>query len=133
MDGKKVLEKWLEAFAADVDRKFMGERVLSSGNYLWHVFSWEAVPCLVGDDARAAFDAQEYDEAIMFKSGFSWCEDKLTNQAEAALLENLHYTEKVTAEDIEKYNDTYIVAKDFSWTYVHTHEEMCGPYFLKLQ
>ena len=28
-------------------------------------------------------------------------------------------------------HDVYLVDKDFTWTYVHTHEEACGPYFCK--
>lgn len=27
--------------------------------------------------------------------------------------------------------DWYLVNKDFTWTYVHTHEEDRGPYFCK--
>lgn len=38
---------------------------------------------------------------------------------------------KITAEEIDKDtgSDVYIVAKDFTWTYVRTHESACGPYF----
>ena len=28
--------------------------------------------------------------------------------------------------------EIYVVAPDFSWTYIKTHESMCGPYFMKL-
>ncbi|CAM3916602.1 hypothetical protein GCM10009865_54200 [Aeromicrobium ponti] len=43
---------------------------------------------------------------------------------------------KLKAEDItnriEEYmDDVYVVDKDFTWTYIHTHEEFCGPYFYK--
>ncbi|MDE6456785.1 MAG: DUF4275 family protein, partial [Dysosmobacter sp.] len=27
--------------------------------------------------------------------------------------------------------DWYLVDKDFTWTYVHTHEGGCGPYFCR--
>ena len=39
--------------------------------------------------------------------------------------------DNVTAEQIEKEIEIYIVAKDFSWTYIKTHEGMCGPYYFK--
>lgn len=42
---------------------------------------------------------------------------------------------KVSAKavDKDKASDVYIVAKDFSWTYVRTHETgWCGPYFCRL-
>jgi hypothetical protein len=29
--------------------------------------------------------------------------------------------------------DWYLVDKDFTWTYAHTHEETCGPYFCKAE
>jgi hypothetical protein len=29
-------------------------------------------------------------------------------------------------------NDVYLVDKQFTWTYVHTHEADCGPYFRKV-
>ena len=29
--------------------------------------------------------------------------------------------------------DWYLVDKDFTWTYAHTHEEDCGPYFCRAQ
>ncbi|MBQ2911256.1 MAG: DUF4275 family protein, partial [Clostridia bacterium] len=33
-----------------------------------------------------------------------------------------------------KESDVYIVASDFSWTYVRTHERgICGPYFCKIK
>jgi hypothetical protein len=40
----------------------------------------------------------------------------------------------VTAEDIAALpasHDWYLVDKHFTWTYVHTHEADCGPYFCK--
>lgn len=38
----------------------------------------------------------------------------------------------VVAEDFDHEQDVYIFDKNFSWTYVNTHESMCGPYFYKL-
>ena len=43
---------------------------------------------------------------------------------------------KLSAKELDDSNewDVYIVAKDFSWTYVRTHErDYCGPYFCKLK
>lgn len=38
-----------------------------------------------------------------------------------------------TAEKIDKeLSEFYVVSKDYSWTYIKTHEgDLCGPYFLK--
>lgn len=51
------------------------------------------------------------------------------------MLEN---TKRLKAEDITNsingyIDDVYVVDTDFTWTYVHTHEEFCGPYFYKLE
>lgn len=37
-----------------------------------------------------------------------------------------------TANALDKMTEIYVVAPDFSWTYIKTHESMCGPYFMKL-
>lgn len=131
LNEKEVLDKWFLAFAADVEAKFMEEHVLSKGNYLWHIFSWEAVPCLTGEAACRAFDSLEYDTAIMFENGYSWSQDGTCCCADSTKLSNLKYTKKVSAIDLDATDDVYIVAADFSWVYVHTHEGMCGPYFCK--
>ena len=54
-DLKTVKNRWLDVFASDVSEKDLGERVLSEGNFLWHLFSWKLVPCLEGDAARQAW------------------------------------------------------------------------------
>ena len=48
-----------------------------------------------------------------------------------AIIADLKETGKITSKQAEKIDDVYITAEDFSWTYVHTHEEMCGPYIFK--
>ena len=90
---------------------------------MWHLFTWGEVPCLRGEDAKRAFDELEYEEAIRFYDGYA-------NHIEKVCVIN-----KVSAKyvDKDKASDVYIVAKDFSWTYVRTHEEgVCGPYFCRL-
>lgn len=49
-------------------------------------------------------------------------------------IKRVSVTKKRTAKalDRERYTDIYVVAKDFSWTYVHTHEPDLGPYFCVL-
>ena len=76
-----------------------------------------------GEDAKRAFDELEYEEAIRFYDGYA-------NHIEKVCVIN-----KVSAKSVDKdkASDVYIVAKDFSWTYVRTHEEgVCGPYFCRL-
>ena len=44
-------------------------------------------------------------------------------------IENVCSIGKIFANDLDKNVDVYVVAKDFSWTYVQTHEDSCGPYY----
>ena len=118
MDKYELVEKWLAIFGKDVDKKLINDHVTSYGNHLWHLFTWGNVPCILGDEARKAFDALDYAEAIRFYDGYSNHVDKIS------------VIEKISASngDKDKGSDVYIVAKDFSWTYVRTHEYGLGPY-----
>lgn len=121
MTNKELIDNWLSVFGAGVDKSIMEEHVTSECNFLWHLFTWGEVSCLKENEARAAFDKLQYSEAIKFYDGY--CMD----------IDGVSVTGKVTAKELEdEAGDVYIVAKDFSWTYVKTHEHSCGPYFCKL-
>jgi len=118
MNNNELIVKWLSVFGKDVDPKMIEEHVTSYGNYLWHLFTWGNVSCLSGDEARKAFDVLQYTEAIRFYGGYS-------NH-----IDNISIVNKMSATKIDKDkgSDVYIVEKDFSWTYVRTHEFGLGPY-----
>ncbi len=113
-----IIEKWLEAFGNGADQAVIKAHVTAKHNYLWHLFTWGKVPCLAGDEAREAFDALQYSEAIFFCDGYSNRISGLRNVA------------KMTAKDVDADpgRDVYLVARDFSWTYIRTHERDLGPY-----
>lgn len=118
MNDRKLVEKWLCVFGKGVAPTLIEEHVTSYGNLLWHLFTWGNVPCLMNDEARKAFDELEYTQAIRFYDGY------------ASNIEGICVVDKLTAKSIDKdqNSDVYIVAKDFSWTYVRTHEAGLGPY-----
>ena len=118
MNERVILQKWLSVFGEGVDETMLETHVTSCGNLLWHLFTWGEVPCLEGEKARRAFDALSYAEAIRFYDGY------------AGHIEEIAKVEKLSAEDVEQdsASDVYITAKDFSWTYVRTHELGLGPY-----
>ena len=116
------INRWLSHFAEGVDKKMIKQHVTSDGNFLRHIFTWCEVPCLEGDEARKTFDALEYTEAIRATGGYSNRVKKCANVG------------KISAQDVDNdpAGDVYIVAKDYSWTYVRTHEEgLFGPYFCR--
>ncbi len=118
MDNRELIEKWLSVFGIGVDKMLIEDHVTSYGDHLWHLFTWGNVPCLKGDEARKAFDGLQYTEAVRFYGGYS-------NQ-----IEGVSVVGKISANEIDndKESDVYIVATDFSWTYVRTHEFGLGPY-----
>ena len=118
MDNRELVERWLSVFGRDVDKKMIADHVTSYGNLLWYLFTWGKVPCFKGDEARDAFDALDYTEAIRFYDGY------------ANHIEDVSVIGKISSKKIDKdkKSDVYIVAKDFSWTYVRTHEDHLGPY-----
>lgn len=119
MSNNELIRKWLSILGEGVDKEIIRNYVLAYGNFLWHLFTWGNVSCVEEDKARNAFDELQYTEAIKFYGGRS------------GRIENVCSVGKMSAEEIDNDSgsDVYIVAKDFSWTYVRTHErESCGPY-----
>ncbi len=123
-ENRKLVQKWLDAFASDVPADILRDYVLKSCNLLWHAFTWGEADCLEGEAAKQAFDALDYTEAICFENGYS--------SYDFPRIDKIRTVGRMTAADLEQYSDIYLTAPDFSWTYVHTHEDpFCGPYFRK--
>ena len=122
MTKQKFTNQWLRHFAQGIHKDQYEKYV--KDQYVWHVFSWELIKpdsLLVGNDARRAFDKIEKNDCIccdMF--GSNGVTNKLSSEYD-------------TAEKIDqKLTEFYVVAQDYSWTYIKTHEgDLCGPYFLR--
>jgi hypothetical protein len=85
--------------------------------YLWHIFSYEKRNRLQEEQADTAFNREYKKSCYVF---FQHSDDALILENAGAL----------TAEDFGYEEDVYVVDKEFSWTYVRTHETgWCGPYF----
>ncbi|WP_041917212.1 DUF4275 family protein [Desulfitobacterium dehalogenans] len=85
--------------------------------YLWHLFSYKKRDCLKGEEAEKAFNNENKGSCYIF-----W-----EHTDHALILENAYILD---SEDLEDEYDIYVVDKEFSWTYVKTHETLlCGPYF----
>jgi tRNA (guanine-N7-)-methyltransferase len=123
-DLKTVKTRWLDTFAPLVPPEELGKHVVSEGNYLWHLFSWELVPHLEKDAAREALRSHAGEELYLF-----YCEYPPEGEplVRPVTLEEL--TAMPTDRGASPGTDWYVVDKDFTWTYAQTHEEDCGPYF----
>ena len=113
---------WLSRFANGISRENIEKYVVSTGNYLWHVFSWELLDkkaFLTGNSARKAYDQIDKHNALCI----DWFDDDETKNLTAKLS---------TASVLDEMTEIYVIGSDYSWTYIKTHESMCGPYFMKL-
>ena len=113
--------EWLNHFACGISQTKIQKYVVSTGNYLWHIFSWGLLngeSFLVGDAAKRAYNEQRHNDARYIK----WFEDDIVKPLPPTMY---------TANALDNLTEVYIVASDFSWTYIKTHESMCGPYFMK--
>jgi hypothetical protein len=122
MTKQKFINQWLRHFAQGINKSQYEKYV--KDQYIWHVFSWELIKpdgLLTGDAARQAYNEAVKTDCIfcdMFNNG--GVTDKFSPQYDTA--------EKID----ENLTEFYVVAKDYSWTYIKTHEcDLCGPYFLR--
>lgn len=120
MTKQQFINQWLRHFAQGLTKKQLEQYV--KDQYIWHVFSYNLInprELLTGDDARQAFNEEAKTDCIfcdMYNNG--GVTDKLSAQYDTA--------EKIDTE----LSEFYVVAKDYSWTYIKTHEgDLCGPYF----
>lgn len=114
-------KEWLLHFAANISKRDIENKVVKTGNYIWHIFSWELVNSndyLTSEKARHAFNKANKANA--------WYIIPFERNASVKILN----FKNITAEQLDEETEIYIVARDFSWTYIKTHEDdLCGPYF----
>lgn len=122
MTKQKFINQWLRHFAAELSKEQFENHV--KDQFIWHVFSGELIPfdgLLTGNDARQAFNKADKDDCI--------CCDMYNGSGVSGKLSPVFDTaEKIDA----KLTEFYVVAKDYSWTYIKPHESTFGPYFLKV-
>ena len=122
MTKQKFINQWLRHFAKGVSKEQLDRYV--DNQYIWHIFSWKLIETnnlLMGDAARRAFNnAAKTDCVFCDMFGNGGVTDRFSSQYDTA--------EKID----ENLTEFYVVAKDYSWTYIKTHEgDSCGPYFLR--
>ncbi len=121
VNDKAIKTKWTKLFAASISKE--ERKHIHYEQYRWHLFSYELLEALSEDAARSAFDIQQKDSLYLFYQH--------TNQA--FLIENAHLFK---AEDFDHpfipHPDFYLFDPKEKWTYIHTHEPNCGPYFYRL-
>ena len=119
---EELRKQWEEAFAKHLSKS--QKRKIYLHQHLWHIFSYNKLSCLEEQKARDAFNREEKNGCYIF----------YRDTQNVLLLGNAR---SLRAEDLIKdvddfLEDVYVVDTDFTWTYVLTHEEYCGPYFYQL-
>lgn len=115
--GKDLRKQWEEKFACNLSSNQKSKICLNK--YLWHLFSYQQVEHLSGQEAVKEFDTIRKNECFIFYQ----------HGDVARKLINSKY---IKAENFDTEDDIYVVDKNMNWTYVHTHEDDCGPYFYKI-
>ena len=125
-DIEAVKDRWLDVFAAGVSEADLGAHVLAEGNFLWHLFSWKLVPCLEGDAARQALAEAPEEGLYLF-----YAEHPPAGVPQVRPVTKADLAALPVDQGAVEGGDWYLVDREFTWTYVQTHEADCGPYFCK--
>ncbi|WP_408605974.1 DUF4275 family protein [Anaerosporobacter mobilis] len=88
-------------------------------SYKWHIFSFEKANALSNSKARHAFNKCKKEKVFAFYQ----------HNDETFYIENAW---QLKSTDFDSDDDIYIFDKVNKWTYVHTHESQCGPYFYRV-
>lgn len=117
-ESEKIIDKWDNTFAQNISHEI--KDAIHYDQFRWHIFSYEQQACLVGEKARKAFDDVIKDEIyVMYQ-----------RSPDVYLYKN---AKDLTADIFDHEQDIYLFDREFTWTYVHTHESMCGPYFYRVK
>lgn len=114
LNGKRLRAQWINTFADNIDisRIYIEQ-------HLWHIFSYKRLKCLEKEEANKRFNEIRKNSIYIFFDSSERC----------YLIENAEF---FNLEEVKTYEnkDIYITNKDFTWTYVKTHEDgWMGPYF----
>ncbi|MEC0368593.1 DUF4275 family protein [Paenibacillus chibensis] len=116
-EGKEIVTAWDNAFASQISDET--KEAIYYDQYKWHIFSYGKQDCLQAEMARRAFDSEAKDAIYVM------------NQSHSVFL--YEHAADLVAADFDSGEDMYIFDRHLTWTYVVTHEEMCGPYFYSLK
>ena len=116
-ESEKIIALWDATFAGHISEEIKND--IYYNEFKWHIFSYKKQACISEHAARSAFKTTNKNEVyVMYQ-----------NSPYITLLRSAN---EIVAEDFDTEQDVYIFDSSFTWTYVQTHESMCGPYYLRL-
>ena len=122
-----VVKSWDAMFDSLVSPEEKAAAKHYSDQFRWHLFSFELLKAVTGEEAKKRFDKTEKDELYLFYDYDDSCY-RVTGASE------------LTTKDIEELSeygkfdsaDKYFFDPKGKWCYVVTHEATCGPYFYRV-
>ena len=121
VNDRTTKAKWTKLFAASISKE--DRKKVYFEQYKWHLFSYKLLDAMTDDVAREAFNAEHKTSVYLFEQ----------YSKNAYLVENAHLFKAADFDhDFIPFADFYLFSPEGKWTYIHTHESMCGPYFYKL-
>ncbi|MBK7585534.1 MAG: DUF4275 family protein [Myxococcales bacterium] len=113
-DAAAYASRWRKTFAARVLRETGTPTHLG---FDWHAFSYAYAYAVSGDAAQSAYRARQRSQSFLVLLGAT------PSDGFACQADTLPWFDRAGL-------DVYVVASDFRWTMVFTHEaDWCGPYF----
>lgn len=109
-----IKAKWSKIFAASASAE--EKKNINFNQFRWHLFSFNILQAIKKEDARNHFNKCLKEKVYMFYQ----------HNDEAYIIENAHL---LKSTDFDMDTDAFIFDEKEKWTYIHTHEEQCGPYF----
>lgn len=122
-EAASLRKRWKDTFAEHISESekkaiFLYDSDDASG-FLWHIFSYNKRDFVEGERAEEDFNLEPKTSCYVFYQ----------HSDIALLVENASL---LNHRDLLDEMDIYVVDKEFTWTYVRTHESgWCGPYFSK--
>ena len=113
-----IKSNWSKLFASSVSND--DKKIIKYDSYKWHIFSFEKIHALSQTKARQAFNKCKKDKVYIFYQ----------HKDAAFYIENPNL---LKSTDFDSDDDIYVFDTVNKWTYVHTHEIQCGPYFYHIK
>ena len=122
VSGTTLKRRWGRTFSAGICQK--EKRRVMYQDFRWHLFSYQLLTALQGKEADDAFLQADKGTVYVF---YQHCDDGWE-------LDNAHLIrpEDFVTEVPSPWTDVYLFDPVNRWTYIHTHEPDCGPYFFKV-
>lgn len=121
VSGTSLKRRWGQLFTTGVNPK--EKRRVRYQDFRWHLFSYQLLPALQGKEAGDAFLQAEKSTVYVF---YQHCDDGWCLE-NAQLIQPEDFVSDVPCP----WTDVYLFDPVNRWTYIHTHEPDCGPYFFR--